>query len=49
MRGVGKIAMSAKTIGRSNQPTELLMVMEFRRREMTIIINKIMAAIVISI
>lgn len=49
MSGSGKIAMRAKTTGRSNQMMEFLMDMELRLKQIIMMMNRIMAAIVISI
>ena len=47
--GPGIIAIIRKTIGSNSQATELLMEREFRFRQMIMIKNKIIVAIVISI
>ena len=47
--GSGKMAMIRKTMGNSNQATELLIDIELRLRKMAIRTNKAMAATVISI
>lgn len=47
--GPGIIAIIRKTIGSNSQATELLIEREFRFRQMIIIKNKIIVAIVISI
>lgn len=49
VRGSGKIAISAKIMGSSSQAMEFLMDMELCLREIIMMMNSAMAAMVISI